>query len=493
MKHFYKLAIVLAYIHTYFMRNRCVRKVFLAENEPDSGVKSGDGKGSYDDDVLMEEVINLLSLHALGQEEEEQKNPKKRNRKNPKKGNKKNLKRRNRKNPKKRNRKNPKKRNRKNPKKRVQLKGRMKWRLSYRQTHFLLEDIKKCKRSSEEEVQEKGTTSSASSSKDAPEEKPEKLDDLQLDEFRHVLKECDDIFFEIDDEKIEEYLKAGIHSKEKISELNNEYPLNLSKGINFDNPRAPFGVVEKNFEKKSENEIRATLYFDDFLSTPLYEFLNNTMVGELSLAKVNFFYVKERIKYQPCNNFLLNYLGTKNKPLNIDSFLCLNIGTYLSQDKCEICNFCDTRIRAIREKNVENDYTLERLKQTSVSRHLNYSERKKLREIVFHQLQNISYLRKALSFFAEKRNKIKKDAALLSQNFSLPKNYLYKDVILLTCLHYVISYAIVILKPLKIKVDGKIMIGYREFYFVSGLLNQLIFLLEFMEHNSIVSKILYDI
>ncbi|SCO74552.1 conserved Plasmodium protein, unknown function [Plasmodium vivax] len=485
MKYFYKLAIVLVYIHTYFMRNRCVRKVFLAEKEPDSGVKSGDGKGSYDDDDdTMTEVIRLLSLQALGQEQEEQKKSEEEGAAGG-----------------------------------AEEKGAAggeeemgavggeeemetgetsprKRRLSLRQTHFQLKDIKKYKGSSEEEqtekVQEKGATSSVSSSKVAPEEKPEKTNDPELDEFRRVLKECDDMNVEIGEEAIEEYIEVGVNTVEKISQVHKDYPLNLAKGIDFENPRMPFGVADKNFDLKSENELRDTLYFDDYMNIPLFEFLNNTMVGNLSLAKVNHLYVKESMKYQACSGSLLEYLGSKNLSFNIDHYFGLNLGTYLSEEQCEICNFEDPKIRAIRERHVENTYVVERLTVINCFRHLNFAERRKLRDIIFYQHKNISHIKKTLSLLAEKRFKIKKDSMLLSQNFSLPKNFIYKDVILLTCLHYVTSYSIVILKPLKIKVVGKGVIQYREFYNTSGMLNHLIALLEFMENNSQLCRKFFD-
>ncbi|EUD69560.1 hypothetical protein C922_00424 [Plasmodium inui San Antonio 1] len=219
--------------------------------------------------------------------------------------------------------------------------------------------------------------------------------DHDLDEFRHVLKKCDDIFFEIYDKPLEEYVKAGMHNIGEISQLHKEYLLKLAKGIDFENASKPFGVAKKNFEMKSENELRGTLYFHDLMNIPLFEFLNNTTVGNLSLAK-ELIFLRKNVKF-------------------------------------EILRIQKTR--AIREKNMENRYVVERLKQINATRHLNYAEGKKIIDIIIYQLRNM-------------------------------------------------SYAIVILKPLKIIVLRKDVIEYREFYIASGLLNRLIALLEFIEYNS---------
>ncbi|CAA9989787.1 KELT protein [Plasmodium knowlesi strain H] len=484
MEYFYKIVIVLAYIHTYLMQNRCVRKVFLAENEPDSGVKRGDEKGSYDDEIVTR-VMNLLSVQTLGKEEEEQEKSEK-----------------------------------EDSLEGVEEMGAVggmeemgavggmeetgaagwmeemevgetssrKRRLIPRLGYFQLENIKKSKGSSEEEaeleeIQEEAATSSALSSKDAPEEKPEEAKDYEINEFKGVLRECDNINFEINDEGIEEYLKARITGKEKISELNKAYPLNLGKGINFDNPRNPFGEEEEP-EIRNETELREKLYFDSFMEIPLFEFLNNTAVGNLSLEKINSLYVQQGIKYLPCNNFLLEYLGPKNIYFNIEQFFRDNIVTYLSEDKCEICNFDDTKKIVIGQKNEENNKEVERLTEIKRTRELTYAERQKLRYIIFYHLRNMSYVGKRLSCFSEKRIKIKKDIALLLKHFSLPKNYIYKDVSLLACLHYTLSYVILILKPLRVKVIGKNEIDHRELHNTSGLVNYFIALLEFIETNS---------
>ncbi|ANQ10337.1 Uncharacterized protein PCOAH_00047540 [Plasmodium coatneyi] len=560
MEYFYKLVIVLAYIHTYLMHSRCVKKVFLAENEPDPGVKSEDGKGPYEEDVLTE-VMNLLSFKTLGEEKVEQEKSEEEGAVGGVEG-----------------------RGavggvdelgavggvdelgavggveelgavggveelgavggveelgavggveelgavggveelgavggveelgevggveelgevggvedmetgEKSPRKR---------RLILRKARFQLENIKKYKGTSEEDVQmeevkEKGTTSSESSSDDAPEEKPEEkpeeAGDAALIEFKHVLRVCDYIYFEINDEAIDEYLKTRVYGIERISELHKEYPLNLGKAIDFESLRKPFGVADESLVLINETELHEMLYFDDYMKIPLLDFLNNTTVGKLPLTKVNSLYSQVGIKYLPWNNYLLEYLSPRSISFNIDHFFNNNIGTYLSDEKCEICNFDDTRRMVIGEKNKENNNIVEALREMKNSRELSYGERQRLRYIIFYQLRSLAYVEKKLSFFGEKRNRIKNDLTLLSEYFPLPKKYVYKDVTLLTCLHYVSSYIIVILKPLKGKV-GKNMIEHRELLNTAALVNHLIAVMEFMENNSQLCQKFFEI
>ncbi|KJP86720.1 hypothetical protein AK88_03632 [Plasmodium fragile] len=457
MKYFYKLAIVLSYIHTYFMQYRCVRKVVLAENEPECGVKSGDRKGSCDDTII--EVIKLFSFDTLEEEADEQKKSEKEcavgEEEEIESG------------------------------EACPRRSRSFSRPAYDE----LEDNKKYKGKYEEEVQlehvqEKETSSSESPSKDEPEQTPKNTNDPEIHEFRHVLMECSKIPYEINEEVIEGYLKARIHGPEEISQLHNEYPLYLSKGIDFDNIRMPFGVVQENFEQKSETELFEMLHFDDFMNIQLFDFLNTTMIGNLSLARINSLYIQQRIKYLPCYSYLLEYLGKTNTCFNIYRFFNNNMGTYLSEEKSDICNFNDAKIRIIQEKNMKNSNAVERLKEIRKTRHLTNSEREIVGDMIFYQVKNISCVKNILSFFARKRTKIRKDALLISQHFPLPKHYIYRDDILLTSLHYTLSYAIVTLRPLMIKVVEKELIERSEFYFTSALINNLLVVLEFIEHNS---------
>ncbi|GAW82721.1 hypothetical protein, conserved [Plasmodium gonderi] len=536
MKNFYNLSIVLLYIHIYFIRNKYVKKVFLAEKQPDSDSKSYYEKDDNDDDNL-DAAINLLSLKytehkseevgavveqeelgavveqeelgafgdgeelgvaggpeevgvvweeeelgAFGEAEElgafggaeevgelgvlEEMGEVEGSKETE-----------------------------------FYIQNNRRKRLYARKTQFDVIETKNDKETEEEaktkdqkdELPENETSPSEPLSKDIPEKEQENVCNPDLEEFRSVLQELQEKDTELDIETIEEYLSVGVNKIREISELHKEYPLYLGKKIDFVNIRKPFGIEEENTGDKSEYELQERLYFDDFCYMPLFEFLNNTKIENLSLTTVYSLYNREGINHFPCSNSLLKYLSLKNPEFDIENFLRVNVDLYLSQEKCEVCNFDDPKFRLIKEKNVENKFVIKELVVAHSTRSLTYDEKRIIKSIIFHQIKHISHIKSALTSFAEKIKKIKSDSRILFDYFPVHRNFLYKDDILCTCLHYITCYSMVLLKPLYDKAARGQSISYREFYIVSVKINYIFAQLEFVQHNSHLYQVFCNI
>ncbi|SBT43812.1 KELT protein [Plasmodium ovale wallikeri] len=292
---------------------------------------------------------------------------------------------------------------------------------------------------------------------------------------------------------IEEILGAGISGEESISKLHEEYPINQSKKINFKNLKFAFGTELESLRGVDEEHLNNALFFDDFFVCNLNDFLNETIVGKFSLAEVNSYYNEGSIKLIQCNADILKYLSSKFAQFNIENFLSKNMGIYLGRNDDSICRFWNSKIPLIQEHTMKDLTFLGNLKINKKSRNVTYGEQQELRQVIYNGSRNSSYMIKKLSVYEKRIEQIEYDLGLLLQIFPINMKYLRREVAIITCIHYTLSYSVELVKPLQSNVMNKDIIKNRDFYYVSSCLNELINNLEILEFNSELYNIFIEI
>ncbi|SBT78561.1 conserved Plasmodium protein, unknown function [Plasmodium ovale] len=288
---------------------------------------------------------------------------------------------------------------------------------------------------------------------------------------------------------IQKYLEAGINGEERISKLHNEYPLNRCKRIDFKNLRKPFGTEMEGLKNMNEDQLNDTLFFDDFFVCSLNSFLKDTKVGNFPLAEVYAFYREGYIRFIPCNIELLDYLSSQFPNFDINYFLYRNMGIYLGRCHNYFWTFWHKRVPLIQKSTRRNKITIEQLKMERTYRNLTLEEMKALRKVFNNEKKHISGLRKLLKKFEKRIEKMNKDLRMLLQFFPVNMNYLYREERIITCIHYILTFCIKLIKPLYDKAQKNVLIEYNMFSNSSSSLNELLNLVEMLEFNSEIHNI----
>ncbi|SBT43828.1 KELT protein [Plasmodium ovale wallikeri] len=283
---------------------------------------------------------------------------------------------------------------------------------------------------------------------------------------------------------IQKCLEAGINGEERISKLHNEYPLNRCKRIDFRNLRSPFGTELKCLKDLDEEQLNDILFIDDFLIYNLCDFLKETKVGKFFLSEVCSFYKVGSIKFIPCNLELLEYLSVLFPPFNIDDFLYKNMGTYLGRCHNYFWDFWHRKIPVIQMNTEKDKNLLEEFKNNINYRDLTSEEMQELRHIFNNGKRNISGMRKLLKIFEKRIQKINEDLRTLLLFFPVNTKYLNRDELIVTCIHYILSFCVQLIKPLYDKAQCNEYIEYDTFSNASRSLNELLNHLEMLEFNS---------
>ncbi|SBT43820.1 KELT protein [Plasmodium ovale wallikeri] len=283
---------------------------------------------------------------------------------------------------------------------------------------------------------------------------------------------------------IEEYLSAGINGKDRISKLHNEYPLNRCKRIDFKNLRRPFGIEMKSLKNMNEDQLNDAIFFDDFFACSLGNFLKETKVGKFSLAEACMFYKVGSIRFIPCSLELLKYLSSVFPLFDIDDFLYSKMGTYLGRSYGFFFIFADRKIPLIRKNTIKDKHLLEKMKTIKTNRELTLGEKQALRHIFYYANINVSRLNKLIKLYESRISIIEKDLGTLVQFFPVNKKHIHRNDLIIVSMHYILSFCVHLIKPLYDKAQMNMLIGYKNFYYVSSYLNYLINLLEMLEFNS---------
>ncbi|SBS89438.1 conserved Plasmodium protein, unknown function [Plasmodium ovale] len=467
MTHLYALTIlILLCTHIYWKRNTCVKKINFAERESEHKRKDSDVQDDFDVDPISR-VMELLSMNFYGKETE-----------------------------------------------RLEELGIMGG--SEGMEHVQVypkgehEDKYNRRRESQKKITSEGFESHEGTSKEVQGEEaketqqheiePKKgssllvsntsykssveIDKAVLQDFVKSINKSNALLPTYSSSFIEEILGAGISGEENVSKLHEEYPVNQSKKIDFKNLRSPFGAEMEGLKNMNEDQLNDTLFFDDFFVCSLNDFLKETIVGKFSLADVNSFYNEGSIKLIPCNADILRYLSSKFSQFNIENFLSKNMRIYLERNDDSICRFENTKIPLIQQHTMKDLTFLENLKINKKSRNVTYGEQQELRQVIYNGNRNSSYMIRKLSLYEKRIEQIEYDLGLLLQNFPINMKYLPREVVIITCIHYTLSYSVELVKPLQSKVMSKDIIKYKNFYYVSSCLNVLINNLEILEFNS---------
>ncbi|SBS89433.1 KELT protein [Plasmodium ovale curtisi] len=283
---------------------------------------------------------------------------------------------------------------------------------------------------------------------------------------------------------IQLYLEAGISGQERISKLNEEYPLNRSKKIDFKNLRSPFGTEVKCLKDLDEEQLNDALFFDDFFVCSLSNFLKETKVGKFLLAEVCLFYKVGSIRFIPCNLELMKYLNSLFPSFDVEYFLYKNMGVYLARHRGYFWKFDDGKIDLIHRNTIKDNLFLEKLKIYKTTRELSHEETRKLRKAFHNANMNASRMRKLLKVYEARVYKIQEDLSTLLQFFPINIKYIPRDELIVTCIHYILSFCVQLIKPLYDKAQCNAYIEYDTFSNSSRSLNELLNHLEMLEFNS---------
>ncbi|SBS99540.1 KELT protein [Plasmodium ovale curtisi] len=283
---------------------------------------------------------------------------------------------------------------------------------------------------------------------------------------------------------IQEYLSAGINGEDRISKLNEEYPLNRSKKIDFKNLRSPFGTEVKCLKDLDEEQLNDALFFDDFFACSLDNFLKETKVGKFSLAEACMLYKVGTIRFIPCSLELLKYLSSVFPLFDIDDFLYDKMGTYLGRSHGFFFIFADKKIPLIQKNTIKDKNLLEKMKTIKTNRELTFGEKQTLRNIFYNANTNVSRMNKLIKLYESRISKIEEDLGTLVHFFPVNKRHIHRNDLIIVSMHYILSFCVHLIKPLYDKAQRNMLIEHKKFYYVSSYLNYLINHLEMLEFNS---------
>ncbi|SBS89429.1 KELT protein [Plasmodium ovale curtisi] len=334
------------------------------------------------------------------------------------------------------------------------------------------------------ENKDKTEESSSSSVYETPYESSTDIDEEVLELFVESIYRTNALLPTVSASLIQLYLKAGISGEERISKLNNDYPLNRSKKIDFKNLRSPFGTEVKCLKDLDEEQLNDALFFDDFFVCSLSNFLKNTKVGKFYLSEVCTFYKAGFIRFFPCSVELLEYLTLLFPLFDINYFLYKNMVIYIGRSHNYIWNFGHRKIPLIRKHTTKDKFTLEQLKMDSTYRHITFDEIQELECMIENGKRNISELRKIFKKIDKKMEKINDDLKTLLYFFPMNLNYLCREECIITCIHYILTFCNQLIKPLYDKSQSNEQNDYKIFSNVSSTLNTIMNLLEMLEFNS---------
>ncbi|KOB88688.1 hypothetical protein PFDG_03303 [Plasmodium falciparum Dd2] len=313
-----------------------------------------------------------------------------------------------------------------------------------------------------------------------------------IDEFRNVIITSKDINQKFDFTLIENYLGLGISTKEDVEKMNVKYPLYRGEKINFKNLRNPFRIEHPYLKEMESLYVSEILFFDDYLDMDLFSFLSEQVVGNLTLQKILIIFKNEGIKYLHFSEDTLKYVNFNYPDFNL--YKCMNLykKNYVDRDEKDICDFSNEDFPLIKENNKRIRAILLDLKRRSLNRNMTKGEKQLLKSIIFEQKKTYSLIRKILSNFTLITNKIRRDYSNILSNISSNGTLLPRDGFLLQSAYYILNYCLSIVKPFYDKIQKNEQYNYNEIARLSGMINSLINVLEFIEHNSALYNDLLD-
>ncbi|SPJ13117.1 conserved Plasmodium protein, unknown function [Plasmodium sp. DRC-Itaito] len=304
-----------------------------------------------------------------------------------------------------------------------------------------------------------------------------------IDEFRNIIITSKDINQKFDFTLIEKYLGLGISTKEDTERMNINYPLYRGEKINFKDLRNPFRSEHPYLKEMESIYVSEILFFDDYLPVDLFSFLSEQLVGNLTLQKVLKIFKNERIKYLSFSDDTLKYVNYNYNDFNL--YKCVNLfkKNYVDRDERDVCDFSNGEFPLIKENNKRIRAILFDLKRRSLIRNLTKGEKQLLKSIIFEEKKAFSLIRKILNNFTLIISKIRRDYSNALFNISSNGTLLPRDKYLLQSAYYIINYCLYILKPFYDKIEKKEKYNYNEMASLFGIINGLINVLEFIEHN----------
>ncbi|SOV19925.1 conserved Plasmodium protein, unknown function [Plasmodium gaboni] len=319
-----------------------------------------------------------------------------------------------------------------------------------------------------------------------------KISSDDVDEFRNVIITSKDINQKFHFTLIEEYLGLGISKKDDIERMCCKYPLYKGEKINFKDLRNPFRIEHPYLKEMESIYACEMLFFDDFLCVDLSSFLNEHMVGNLTLQKIIKIYKEEGIKYLYFSEDTLKYVNYNYPDFNLYKFLNLYKKNYFDRDERDICDFSTHEFPLIKENNRRTRAILLDLRRRSLIRNLTKGEKQLLKSIIFEEKKSFTLIRKILGNFTLIINKIRRDYSNATYNISSNGILLPRDEYLLQSAYYIINYCLSLVKPFYDKIINKEKYNYKEISRLSGTINSLINILEFIEHNSALYNDILD-
>ncbi|CDO67222.1 conserved Plasmodium protein, unknown function [Plasmodium reichenowi] len=313
-----------------------------------------------------------------------------------------------------------------------------------------------------------------------------------IDEFRNIIITSKDINQIFDFSLIESYLGLGISTKEDVEKMNIKYPLYRGEKVNFKNLRNPFRIEHPYLKEMESLYVSEMLFFDDYLSMDMFSFLSEQVVGNLTLQKILKIFKHERIKYLYFSDDALKYVNFNFPDFNLYKYVNLYKKNYVDRDEKDICDFSNEEFPLIKENNKRIRAILLDLKRRSLIRNITKGEKHLLKSIVFEEKKTFSLIRKILSNFTLITNKIRRDYSNILFNISSNGTLLPKDGYLLQAAYYILNYCLFIVKPFYGKIEKKEPYNYNEIARLSGTVNSLINVLEFIEHNNALYNDLLD-
>ncbi|SOV19973.1 conserved Plasmodium protein, unknown function [Plasmodium sp. gorilla clade G2] len=313
-----------------------------------------------------------------------------------------------------------------------------------------------------------------------------------VDEFRNVIITSKDINQKFHFTLIEEYLGLGISKKDDIQRMCCKYPLYKGEKINFKDLRNPFRIEHPYLKEMESIYACEMLFFDDFLCVDLSSFLSEHKVGNLTLQKIIKIFREEGIKYLYFSEDTLKYVNYNYPDFNLYKFLNLYKKNYFDRDEHDICDFSTDEFPLIKENNKRTRAILLDLRRRSLIRSLTRGEKQLLKSIIYEEKKTFSLIRKILGNFTLIINKIRRDYSNATYNISSNGTLLPRDEYLLQSAYYILNYCLSIVKPFYDKIIKKQKYNYKEIARLSGTVNSLINILEFIEHNSALYNDLLD-
>ncbi|KAI4836906.1 KELT protein [Plasmodium brasilianum] len=316
-----------------------------------------------------------------------------------------------------------------------------------------------------------------------------KINDEDGEEFQRIITESTAMNYDLDFTLIVRYFNVGISGEENISKLNREYPIYKGKKIDFENIDKPFGVSLKNLKNVSKEELCGTLFFDDFIHIPLSNILKEVKVGNLTIEKILFFYKVRNINFIVCNSNILSFLKSQFSDLNLETVASYSYGLYSNNEENDIFNFYESKFFSIKENNNKLKSILDDFKKSKELMEVTEEQLNCLRKIIFNLNMDITYMNIIIFSLNIKKSHIVDDLKQIHSLFPLNKEKLERDEIILTTMHYSLSYCLHLIKPLFSKYKNNEILNYVEFFGVSSILNENVVFIEFLQHNSEFYKI----